>query len=416
MNCRHCHQHLDNVFIDLGTAPPSNAYLAQDELHKTEKVYPLRAFFCDSCWLVQTEDFANADDLFDDKYAYFSAFSITWLAHCEDYVDAMIKRFALTSDSMVVEVAANDGCLLAIAKARKLNCYGIEPTCSTADAARARGIKIIEAFFTHELATQLVAQGQQADLITANNVLAHVPNINDFVSGFSKLLKPQGVVTFEFPHLYRMIKENQFDTIYHEHYSYLSLTCAKSILEANGLQLFDVEELPTHGGSLRLFACRQDYGHREKSPRLQAALQHEEQEGMQSRSFYQGFQERAEAVRDALISFLHDARNKGCKVAAYGAAAKGNTLLNFAGITPDLVHYVVDLNPQKQGKYLPGSQIPIVTEAHLKLDRPDYVLILPWNLTTEITHQLSYIASWNGRFVRAVPALEIIEMSLEKSH
>ncbi len=407
MKCRHCGSELHLPFLDLGNAPPSNAYLTEEAVRAPEIWFPLRILVCESCWLVQTEDHAGREALFTQDYAYFSSFSTTWLAHAQRYVDQMIARFGLNASSCVVEVAANDGYLLQYVKQAGIPCYGIEPTTSTASAARGKGIDIVERFFGVELADELVQSGRQADLMAANNVLAHVPDINDFVSGFTRLLKPQGVVTFEFPHLLRMVQENQFDTAYHEHYSYLSLTAVQRIFAANGLTVFDVEELPTHGGSLRVFAQRSDTGFHERSAAVAGLLETEAQAGMTTPAFYQAFQQRAEKVKDDLVLFLIDAKRRGLKVGAYGAAAKGNTLLNFAGIRPDLLPYVVDKNPAKQNKCMPGSRIPIVDEAHLKADRPDLILILPWNLREEVMAQLAYVQAWGGQFVTAVPALEV---------
>jgi SAM-dependent methyltransferase len=313
----------------------------------------------------------------------------------------------LNAGSHVVEVAANDGYLLQYVKARGIPCTGIEPTASTAAAARAKGIRIVEAFFGAGLAQQFVQRGEQADLTFANNVLAHVPDINDFVSGFSGILAPQGVATFEFPHLYNLVAHNQFDTIYHEHFSYLSLTAVERIFAANGLTVFDVEELSTHGGSLRVFAQRSDTGLHQKTERLDALRKKELDACMTTASYYLGFQASANKVKDHLMYFLLDAKRTGRSVGAYGAAAKGNTLLNYAGVRTDLLGYVVDKNPAKQGKFLPGSRIPIVAEEHLRNDRPQFVLILPWNLQAEIREQLAYISEWGGRFVTAVPLLEI---------
>ncbi|WP_126455406.1 class I SAM-dependent methyltransferase [Sulfuriflexus mobilis] len=407
MKCRHCQTELTLPLIDLGTAPPSNAYLTQKTLHAPEKYFPLRVLVCTECWLVQTEDYAGADELFSADYAYFSSFSTTWLKHAEQYVANMAQRFALDGNSHIVEVAANDGYLLQYAKARGIPCLGIEPTTSTAEAARSRGIEIVEEFFGVKLAQRLAAQGKQADLTAANNVLAHVPDINDFVEGFAVLLKPNGVATFEFPHLLRLVSENQFDTIYHEHYSYLSLTAVKRIFEHNGLSVFDVEELPTHGGSLRVYAQRKDSGAHETSQNVMKLLERETEAGMSSTAFYAGFQAKANKVKNDILVFLIDAQQAGKMVAGYGAAAKGNTLLNYAGVRPDLIPYVADRNPAKQDKFLPGCRIPIVAELHLEQSRPDYVLILPWNLRTEVIEQLAYIREWGGQFVTAVPHLEI---------
>ncbi len=407
MKCRHCSSELKLPLVDLGSAPPSNAYLTETTLRAVEKWFPLRVLVCEQCWLAQTEDFAQAEELFAADYAYFSGFSSSWLAHCDHYVADMAARFGLSAASQVVEVAANDGYLLQYVQARSIPCIGIEPTASTAAVARAKGIPIVEDFFGIRLAQDLAAQGLQADLIVANNVLAHVPDINDFVAGFAMLLKSGGVATFEFPHLLRLIADKQFDTIYHEHFSYLSLTAVRRIFSANGLSVFDVEEHPTHGGSLRVFAQRGDTCPNPSSDKVGELLQQEAQAGMANAPYYAGFQARTNRVKDDFLAFLLDAKRQGNTVAGYGAAAKGNTLLNFAGIRPDLLPFVVDRNPAKQGKYLPGSRIPIVNENHLKVTRPDFVVILPWNLKAEVMRQLDYIKEWGGKFVTAVPSVAV---------
>ena len=408
MKCRHCNTELKLPLIDLGSAPPSNAYLTEQTLHTPEKWFPLRVLVCESCWLVQTEDFAQAEELFDEDYAYFSSFSISWLQHAEKYMKDMTERFSLNEGSHVVEVAANDGYLLQYFKECNIPCTGIEPTASTAAAAREKGISIVEEFFGVALAQKLASQGKKADLIVANNVLAHVPDINDFVAGFSILLKPNGVATFEFPHLLRLVNENQFDTIYHEHFSYLSLTSLETIFKENGLQIFDVEEHTTHGGSLRLFAQRSDTGVQTVSEQVIKLCKREIDAGMNSVNFYKNFQEKANIVKNDLLNFLIRAKQDGKKVAAYGAAAKGNTLLNYAGVRLDLLPYVVDRSPSKQGKYMPGSRIPIKTEEYLKNNPPNYVVILPWNLKDEIIMQLDYTKKWDCKFVVVVPDLKVI--------
>ena len=407
MKCRHCQSELILPLVDLGSAPPSNAYLTNETLKAPEKWFPLNVLVCESCWLVQTEDFAGAEELFDDDYAYFSSFSSSWLTHAESYVETMVERFTLNEKSMVIEVAANDGYLLQYVQEKFIPCLGIEPTKSTANAAREKGINIIERFFGVELGKQLAGEGKQADLMVANNVLAHVPNINDFVSGFTYLLKGNGVATFEFPHLLNLIQQNQFDTIYHEHFSYLSLIAVNTISTANGLSVFDVEEMPTHGGSLRVFAQRKDTGTHAVNDRFVSLLKKEQALGLDSADFYADFQEKANKVKYGLTKFLIEAKESGKKVIGYGAAAKGNTLLNFTGIKEDLLTCVVDKNPAKQHKYLPGCRIPIVTEEHLKEIKPDYVLILPWNLEHEVVAQLGYIREWGGKFVTAVPSLKV---------
>ena len=398
MNCRHCGHPLNQAFLDLGNAPPSNAYLTERTLRAPETWYPLRVLVCDNCWLAQTEDFAGRDELFNDDYAYFSSFSTSWLAHADCYVREMINRFNLDGSKRVVEVAANDGYLLQYVSRAGVECYGIEPTASTAKAARDKGVNIVEEFFGTTLAKQLADAGRQADLMVANNVLAHVPDINDFARGFTQLLKPNGVATFEFPHLLEMVRGNQFDTVYHEHYSYLSLTTVKRIFETNGLRVFDVEKLPTHGGSLRVFATRIDSGMFGMTPAVAEILSEEEAAGMMEISFYQTFQRRAERAKDNLISYLIDAKRRGLNVAGYGAAAKGNTLLNFAGIRSDLLPYVVDKNPSKCGKYMPGSKIPIYENAEIKKNKPNIILVLPWNISEEIIDELSFAESWGAEF------------------
>lgn len=407
MKCRHCGSELKLPLVDLGSAPPSNAYLTEQKLKVPEKWFPLCVLVCEHCWLVQTEDFAQAHELFDAEYAYFSGFSSGWLAHAERYVADMVARFNLNANHHVVEVAANDGYLLQYVKARGIPCTGVEPTASTAAAARAKGIPIVEDFFGVHLAEALIAQGKQADLTAANNVIAHVPDINDFVSGFTRLLTPQGVATFEFPHLLKLIAENQFDTIYHEHFSYLSLTAVNRIFATNGLSVFDVEEHPTHGGSLRVFAQRSDTGRYPCSAKVDELLQREAQAGMSTAGYYADFQAKTSKVKNDFLVFLLEAKRQSKTVAAYGAAAKGNTLMNYAGARPDLISFVVDRNPAKQGKFMPGSRIPIVNESQFRDAKPDYVIILPWNLRSEVMQQLDYIRAWGGQFITAVPELRI---------
>ena len=407
MKCRHCGTELKLPLVDLGSAPPSNAYLTKQTLHAPEKWFPLRVLVCEHCWLAQTEDFTQANELFDAEDAYFSGFSSSWLAHSERYVADMVARFNLNADSHVVEVAANDGYLLQYVKACDIPCTGVEPTASTAAAAQAKGIPIVEDFFGVRLAQELAAQGKQADLTAANNVLAHVPDINDFVAGFAVLLKPLGVATYEFPHLLKLVEGNQFDTIYHEHFSYLSLTAVDHIFSENGLTVFDVEEHSTHGGSLRVLAQRSDTGQQARNARVDELLQREKQTGVLSADFYTGFQASTDQIKNDFLAFLLEAKRQSKTVVAYGAAAKGNTLMNYAGIRLDLISFVVDRNPAKQGKYMPGSRIPILYEETLQAAKPDYVVILPWNLEAEVMKQLEYIRTWGGRFVTAVPALRI---------
>lgn len=407
MKCRHCASEMMHPFVDLGTAPPSNSYVKAGDLAKPELWYPLIIRVCGECKLVQTEDFAARETFFSEDYAYFSSFSSSWLAHAKSYVETMALRFGLDAASHVVEVAANDGYLLQYVKERGIPCLGVEPTKSTANAAREKGIEIVEEFFGVALAEKLVAEGRAADLTAANNVLAHVPDINDFVSGFARLLKPAGVATFEFPHVLNMIEQSQFDTAYHEHYSYLSLLAVDRIFAANGLTVFDVETTPWHGGSLRVFACRTDHSAHPRGASVDDVLAQEAAAGLVDVAVYGGFQAKADKVRDDFLAFLIDCNRQGLNVAAYGAAAKGNTLLNFAGIKAGQIAFVVDKNPAKQGMFLPGSRVPIVSEDVLKARKPDRVVIFPWNLTEEIKQQLSYISDWGGMFVTVVPSLTL---------
>ena len=369
---------------------------------------PLKVAVCRQCWLVQTEDHTRADSLFDAEYAYFSSFSSTWLAHAEHYVAEMVERFGLTADSRVVEVAANDGYLLQYVAGRGIPCLGVEPTRSTAQAAREKGLEIRELFFGRETAAQLNSEGWGADLMAANNVLAHVPDINDFLGGFATLLKPTGVATFEFPQLLTLMAGAQFDTLYHEHYSYLSLTAVQTLCERNGLEVFDVSQLSTHGGSLRVFVQRKDGERRAVQAAVQQQLQAELDAGVKTAGYYATLAPAAEHIKHELLRFLLQAKADGKRVVGYGAAAKGNTLLNYAGVKPDLLAWVADANPHKQGKYLPGSRIPIVAPAQIDIEKPDYVLVLPWNLLQEVSQQLAQVRQWDGRFVIAVPELKVL--------
>ncbi|MFL6608709.1 MAG: methyltransferase domain-containing protein [Pseudomonas sp.] len=408
MNCRGCGTALALPLIDLGTSPPSNAYVRANQLDQAEQWVPLKVAVCQQCWLVQTEDYTRADTLFDAEYAYFSSFSSTWLAHAERYVAEMVERFDLSADSRVVEIAANDGYLLQYVAKRGIPCLGVEPTRSTAEAARAKGLEIRELFFGRETATQLNSEGWAADLMAANNVLAHVPDINDFLAGFATLLKPTGVATFEFPQLLTLMAGQQFDTLYHEHFSYLSLTSVQSLCERNGLEVFDVSQLSTHGGSLRVFVQRADGVRRPVDASVQQQLQAELDAGVKTSTYYATLAPAAEAIKHGLLRFLLQAKADGKRVVGYGAAAKGNTLLNYAGVKPDLLAWVADANPHKQGKYLPGSRIPIVSPERIAIEKPDYVLVLPWNLLSEVSQQLEAVRGWGGRFVVAVPELTFL--------
>lgn len=404
MKCRFCHTVLHDVFLDLGSAPPSNAFLGADDLNAPETWFPLRLYTCAECHLVQVDEVQRHDALFSGDYVYFSSYSRTWLAHAERYVAQAVERLGLNAQSLVMEVASNDGYLLQFVKARGIPCIGIEPTAGTAVAARERGIETIEQFFGERFAREFATTRRPADLVIGNNVLAHVPNLNDFVAGLAAVLAPEGVVTVEFPHLLQLVAQHQFDTIYHEHFSYFSFHTAQRVFAAHGLRIWDVEELPTHGGSLRLWACRDD-STRSETPNVAALLAKESAAGMLEMDYYRGFQSVADGVKDAFLAFLLDCKRGGKQVVGYGAAAKGNTLLNYAGVRPDLLGYVVDASPHKQGRFLPGSRIPVVAEARIRETRPDFVVILPWNLREEITSQLAYIREWGGKFATAIPAM-----------
>ncbi|EKB18294.1 class I SAM-dependent methyltransferase [Aeromonas veronii] len=407
MRCRHCGTLLVHRFLDLGFAPPSNAYLSASDLSRPEVTYPLRLCVCDRCWLVQTEDFASADQLFCADYAYFSSTSTSWLAHAARYCARMIDELSLTSKSHVVEIAANDGYLLKNFVAAEIPCLGVEPTAGTAAAAESLDIPIIREFFGSELAQQMRGKGQGADLLIGNNVLAHVPDINDFCRGLKYLLNPGGTLTLEFPHLLQLLLQVQFDTVYHEHFSYLSLQTVQRMLASVGLRVFHVESLATHGGSLRVFACHAD----EQRPDTLAVadcLYQEAAAGLHQLNLYLEFQAHVDRVKNSLLSFLLTQYQAGKTVAAYGAAAKGNTLLNYAGIRPDLLPYVCDAAGSKQGRFMPGSHIPILSPEVLMANPPDFVLILPWNLADEISHQLAHLRAAGTRFVVAVPHLEFL--------
>jgi SAM-dependent methyltransferase len=409
MNCRHCANPLcdpDDVFIDLGHAPPSNAFRPTGADPADETWLPLKAYSCRNCRLVQISELQRADALFSADYVYFSSYSRSWLAHARDYVEHVVDRLSLGSRSKVMEVASNDGYLLQYLVQRGIPCIGIEPTDSTARVARERGVPTLGAFFGFEFAQRYAQEHGRVDLLLGNNVLAHVPDINDFVAGMHEALAPAGCITLEFPHLLRLVQQAQFDTVYHEHYSYLSLATVQRILAAQRLQVWDVQELPTHGGSLRVWAQHAGHG-RAVQPAVAALLAREADAGIAHDAFYRGLQARAEGVRRELIDFLDGAQRDGRQVVGYGAAAKGNTLLNFAGVRADRLAYVVDASPHKQGLLLPGSHIPVVAEARLRETRPEYILLLPWNLREEISAQLAYTREWGAKLVTAVPTLRV---------
>jgi hypothetical protein len=406
MNCRHCETKLSHIFLDLGFAPPSNAYLVAADLVRPEQYLPLRLFVCDTCWLVQTDDCAHASELFKDDYAYFSSTSAGWVEHARLYARQMIDRLKLSSGSHVIEVASNDGYLLQNFVREQIPCLGIEPTASTAAAAEKLGITVVREFFGEALGKRLAQQGRNADLIIGNNVYAHVPDINDFTRGLAAALKVDGTITLEFPHLLRLMQQIQFDTVYHEHYSYLSLFAVSRIFQQAGLRVWDVEELPTHGGSLRVFGCHAN-DPRPASSRVSEVIENERRAGMRSLDVYRAFQARANRVKDDFLQFLIEQKRAGKRVAGYGAAAKGNTLLNYAGVRPDLLPFVCDAATSKQGKYMPGSHIPILHPDAIREQRPDLVVILPWNISAEVRGRLQYISAWGGRFVTAVPELAV---------
>jgi len=407
MKCRHCDATIIHTFLDLGFAPPSNAYLTEADLSRPEKYYPLKVKVCDQCWLVQTEDYAQVDELFTSEYAYFSSTSSGWLAHAKRYSEKMTDELCLNAKSLVIEVASNDGYLLKNFMTAGIPCLGIEPTASTAAAAEQLGIPVMREFFGEALGKQMAANGRQADLIVGNNVYAHVPDINDFTRGLKAALKPDGTITLEFPHLMRLIEQDQFDTVYHEHFSYLSLQTVSLIFASADLRVWNVEELPTHGGSLRVYGCHQDDS-RPKQNMVNTVLQEEIKHGLKDLSTYLKFQPRAEKIKDELLSFLIEQKLIGKKVAAYGAAAKGNTLLNYAGVKPDLLEFVCDAAQAKQGKFMPGSHIPIINPGQMYDKQFDYVLILPWNIAAEVVQQNRILKNKGVRFLTAVPRLAFV--------
>lgn len=408
MQCRFCKSELMDVFIDLGNSPASNSFLIKEQLNEPEIFYPLKVYTCSNCFLVQIDEYKKSDSIFDDQYVYFSSYSKSWLAHAKNYTEMMVERFGYTSSSQIMEIASNDGYLLQYFKEKNIPVLGIEPTTNTAEIAMGKGIETVTRFFGTVLAKELAAAGKKADLLLGNNVLAHVPNIVDFVAGMKMILKENGIITMEFPHLMQLVENNQFDTIYHEHFSYLSFYTVRQIFESQGLSIFDVDEVPTHGGSLRIYARHIEDRSKEITPKVAAMLQAELSKGMNTPSYYSNFQKKAFAVKLSFVDFLITQKRADKKVAAYGAAAKGNTLLNYCGVKNDLIDYVVDANPNKQNKWLPASHIPVVDEQYLTKMKPDFVVVFPWNIKEEIIKQLDYINEWNGKFVIPIPQLEVI--------
>lgn len=402
MNCRFCGNKLNHEFIDLVSSPPSNSYLSAEQLNEPEIFYPLKLFVCDKCFLVQIDEYKKNNEIFNENYAYFSSYSNSWLEHAKNYTEMMIEKLGLNNKSQVIEIASNDGYLLQYFKLQGIPCLGVEPTKNTAAVAKSKGIDVIEDFFTEKLANNL----PKADLILGNNVLAHVPNINDFVKGLKETLKPTGTITMEFQHLLNLIEQSQFDTIYHEHFSYLSLFTTMQIFKTHGLNIFDVDELPTHGGSLRIYAAHSEMN-KKHSEHVKKILEKEIAINLDKLDGYKNFQVKVDKIKYELLTFLLEAKKDGMKVAAYGAAAKGTTLLNYCGIKKDLISFIVDRNPHKQNKFLPGSHIPIVSEDALLKEKPDFVIIIPWNIKSEIISQLLYIKKWNAKFVTAIPQVTI---------
>ena len=408
MRCRHCNNKLSFEFIDLVSSPPSNEFLTKRQLLETEIFYPLKLFVCEKCYLVQIDEYKKSIEIFHDNYLYFSSFSKIWLEHSKRYTEMVKERFGIDENSFVVEIGSNDGYLLQYFHYAGIPCLGIEPSSNTAKIAIAKGINVIEEYFNEFLAKKLEAQNLKADLLIGNNVLAHQPNLNDFVKGLKVCLKPNGVISLELPHLMQLIDNNQFDTIYHEHYSYLSVLTVRTVLEAFGLEMFDVEQIETHGGSLRIYAKHKEDKSKEISNNVEKLIKLERSKKMDTIEYYKHFQKKANKVKYDFLKFLIDQKLAGKKVAAYGAAAKGNTLLNYCGVEKDLVKFVVDISPYKQGRFLPGSHIPIVTEDEIKEYKPDFVVILPWNIKNEIIEQLRYVREWGAKFVIAIPNLEIL--------
>ena len=405
--CRFCQAHLEETFVDLGVSPLSNAYLKAADLSEMEPFYPLHAYVCSTCFLVQLEEKSSPREIFSD-YAYFSSFSESWLEHSRRYAQMAVESFNLDRESMVIEIGSNDGYLLRYFLEAGIPVLGIDPASNVARAAREKGIETLDRFFNSKLAGRLAGEGKKADLLIGNNVLAHIPDLNDLMTAFKKLLQPGGVISLEFPHLLSLIEQKQFDTIYHEHYSYFSLTTAEQVFAARDLRIFDAELLETHGGSLRIYACHKDArGGGGKSERLEALLLKERQKGLDDIETYRAFGKQVQIVKREILKFMIEAKEQGKSIAAYGAPAKGNTLLNYCGIGPDFINYTVDLSPHKQGRYLPGSRIPIYDPEMVERTRPDYLIILPWNLKSEISEQMESIRAWGGQFVVFIPEVEV---------
>jgi len=405
--CRFCHAELKITFVDLCMSPLSNSFLDKKSLNKKEQIFPLRVFVCSNCFLVQLEEFEKPENIFKD-YKYFSSYSESWLNHAKKYVTNVVKQFGLNKDNFVIEIASNDGYLLQYFYNQNIPCLGIEPAKNVANIAKQKGIPTLVKFFGTKTAKDLVSKGKMADLLLGNNVLAHVPNINDFVEGIKIILKPNGVVTMEFPHLVELIDKNQFDTIYHEHFSYLSFYTVKKIFEKHGLKIFDVKELTTHGGSLRIYATHSENFVHNVNDRVDKLLEKESKFGITQISTYTDFQNQVLLVKNEICKFIDSKIKNGKKIVCYGAAAKGNTLLNYCGIGTNLIDYVVDKNPHKQGLFLPGTHIPIKDPSEIQKTKPDYLIIIPWNLQDEIMKQMEHIRKWGGKFIVLIPEVKII--------
>ncbi len=407
LHCRFCNEPLINIFVDLGVSPLSNAFLKKEMIDDTEKKYPLCTYVCDNCFLVQLPEFEKPENIFEE-YAYFSSYSSTWLRHAQNYVNMMIKKFNFDKRNLVIEIASNDGYLLQFFKEKNIPILGIEPAVNVAKVAKEKGIPTITKFFSVNTANELEEEGKKADLIIGNNVLAHVPNLNDFVKGLKILLKPSGIITLEFPHLQQLIQKNQFDTIYHEHFSYFSLITVEKIFSFHELTIFDVEEISTHGGSLRIYVKHSEYDDILINEKVGILLEKEKQYGLENINTYINFIKNVDVIKKKLNEFFNGARNSGKKIVCYGAAAKGNTLLNYCNIGNNFIDYVVDQNPYKQGLFLPGTHIPIKSPDEIQKTKPDYVVIIPWNLKDEIMEQMKYIRDWGGKFMIPIPEVSIL--------